>query len=89
MIELDAKVGARGQAVIPKPIRDQMGIQPGDKVRFRIEEGRILVEKVDPEELLDAFLTAYEKRSLPEEVDWDRQQGDRFRDRFGEARREG
>lgn len=88
MIELEAKVGTRGQAVIPKPIRDQMGIHPGDKVAFRIEEGRIVVEKVDPEALLEAFLGAYEKRSLPADVDWDREGGAQYEARFGRARRE-
>lgn len=86
MIQLEAKVGARGQAVIPKPIRDQMGIRPGDQVSFTIEEGRIVVEKVEPEALLEAFLGAYEKRSVPEEIDWDRQVDDQYEARFGRAR---
>lgn len=88
MIHLEAKVGARGQAVIPKPIRDQMGIRPGDQVSFTIEEGRIVVEKVNPEELLEEFLGAYEKRELPENVDWDREHGSQYADRFERARRE-
>lgn len=86
MMEIEAKVGARGQAVIPKPIRDQMGIQPGDKVRFGIEEGRIVVEKVDPEELVEELLGAYEKRTLPEEIDWDREAGSQVDARFRGAR---
>jgi AbrB family looped-hinge helix DNA binding protein len=88
MIQLEAKVGGRGQAVIPKPIRDQMGIHAGDKVSFRIEEGRIVVEKVDPEELLEELFGAYEKRELAEDVDWDREHGARYEERFGRARRE-
>jgi AbrB family looped-hinge helix DNA binding protein len=28
------KVGAKGQVVIPKAIRDQIGIEPGDEVTF-------------------------------------------------------
>lgn len=88
MIHLEAKVGARGQAVIPKPIRDQMGIQPGDQVSFTIEEGRIVVEKVDPDELLEEFLGAYEKRALPEDIDWDREHGSQYERRFERSREE-
>lgn len=88
MIQLEAKVGSRGQTVIPKPIRDQMGIHPGDQVYFRIEEGQIVVEKVDPEELLEAFLGAYEKRDLPEDPDWDREHGAQYEARFDRARRQ-
>lgn len=82
---MEAKVGARGQAVIPKPIRDQMGIRPGDKVFFRVEEDRIVIEKGDPEEILEAFLEAYPKRELPENVDWDARYGSQAKERFYEG----
>lgn len=81
-LRLEAKVGAKGQAVIPKPIRDQMGIRPGDKVYFRIEEGRIIVEKPDHGALLEAFLGAYEKRELPDRIDWDQAAGEQADRRF-------
>lgn len=87
MIALEAKVGAKGQAVIPKPIRDQMGIRPGDKVYFRIEEGQIIVEKPDGEQLLEDFLDAYEKRPLPEDVDWGARSSGQIDGRFDRARR--
>ncbi|HET6570923.1 MAG TPA: AbrB/MazE/SpoVT family DNA-binding domain-containing protein [Solirubrobacterales bacterium] len=31
------KVGAKGQVVIPKAIRDQIGIEPGDEVVFELD----------------------------------------------------
>lgn len=44
-MELRAKVGPKGQAVIPKPIRDKLGIQPGDDVAFTLHDEHAHVEK--------------------------------------------
>ncbi|MCC6471340.1 MAG: AbrB/MazE/SpoVT family DNA-binding domain-containing protein [Alphaproteobacteria bacterium] len=40
-----ARVTSRFQAVIPKAIRDQARIKPGDLLHYRVENGRIVVEK--------------------------------------------
>lgn len=71
MLQLDAKVGQKGQAVIPKPIRDRFGIRPGDRVYFRVEDDRIVVETKSADEWLDEFLNACEKRPMPDDIDWD------------------
>lgn len=44
------KVGAKGQVVIPKAIRDEIGIQPGDEVVFEPdgEEVRVRRATEDP-----------------------------------------
>jgi AbrB family looped-hinge helix DNA binding protein len=39
-------VGPKGQVVIPKALRDELGIAPGDEVAFSIEDGAVLVEPV-------------------------------------------
>jgi len=38
-----AKVTRKGQVTIPKPIRDQVGITDGGKVRFRLRYDGIVV----------------------------------------------
>ncbi len=46
------KVGPKGQVVIPKRIRDRVGIGPGDQVFFDEEQGAVRIRKVvtDPAE---------------------------------------
>jgi antitoxin PrlF len=46
------KVGPKGQVVIPKRIRDRVGIGPGDQVSFNEEQGAVRIRKVitDPAE---------------------------------------
>ena len=39
-----AKLTTKGQTVIPKPIRDQLGLKPGDRIDFIVQEnGDVLI----------------------------------------------
>jgi AbrB family looped-hinge helix DNA binding protein len=43
-----SRVTEKGQVTIPKRIREELGIRPGDEVRFeRTEEGYIVRKEVD------------------------------------------
>jgi AbrB family looped-hinge helix DNA binding protein len=37
------RVGPKGQVVIPKAIRDELGISPGDRVDVEQQEGAVVV----------------------------------------------
>ena len=40
-----SRMTSKGQITVPKAIRDALGVEPGDRIAFRIEEdGRVLVE---------------------------------------------
>lgn len=41
------KVGAKGQVVIPKGIRDEIGIKPGDEVTFEPHGAEVTVRRVE------------------------------------------
>ena len=43
---MTSRIGPKGQVVIPKALRDELGIDPGDEVAFSIEDGAVLVEPV-------------------------------------------
>ena len=45
MFEEEMKVGPKGQVVIPRPLRKTLGIHPGSKVVFKLEEGKLILEK--------------------------------------------
>ena len=40
------KVGPKGQVVIPKKFRDELGIKPGDEVVVSLSEKGVLIQSV-------------------------------------------
>ena len=74
-IKLKSKVGARGQVVIPKQIRDTFGIMRGSEVRFLTKGSNIIISKpvgnTEPDAITD-FIDAIEKRPAPGKIDWDK-----------------
>ncbi len=67
--EIEAKIGSRGQVVIPKPIRDQQGLKEGTRVTFHVEDGEVVVRRA--EEVLEEYLDEVDRQREPEDVDWD------------------
>jgi len=39
------RIGAKGQVVIPKPIRDAAALQPGDPVEFELRGGEVVMRR--------------------------------------------
>lgn len=44
------RITSKGQVTIPKHIRDEMGLLPDTEVEFRIEDGRVVIRKVESRE---------------------------------------
>jgi AbrB family looped-hinge helix DNA binding protein len=50
------RVGPKGQVVIPKPLRDELGIEPGDEVSFWLEDDHVALRPTHrPAELRGRF----------------------------------
>ena len=66
-------VGAKGQVVISKEIRERLGIQPGWLTVQRLVDGHVEIYFVPPEHdrSLKGVLAPYTKRHVPLE-EWDR-----------------
>lgn len=44
----ESKVSKRGQITLPKAVREALGLQPGDRVRYFIHEGDVKILPVRP-----------------------------------------
>jgi AbrB family looped-hinge helix DNA binding protein len=42
------RLSSKGQLVIPKPIREALGLEPGTQLQLEVEEERIVLEPVRP-----------------------------------------
>ena len=67
MNPMDVTLAERGQIVIPKEARDELGLKPGAKLQIRVVDGRLLIEKKVALDLsrwvgkaIDDGLTTYE-----------------------------
>lgn len=62
-------VGPKGQIVIPKIIREALGIQPGDEIIMEVREGELLIKPgLDPEKFVEDFCSV-RGRKLTQEID--------------------
>ena len=63
------KVGPKGQVVIPKDLREEFGIEPGDEVVFWRDRDHVAVQPVHGQRRLKGRFAA---RSLVDELERDR-----------------
>lgn len=63
------RVGEKGQIVIPKIIREYIGIKPGDEVVMEVRAKELVIMRgVSPEGIVDSFCSVV-KRKLTSKVD--------------------
>ncbi len=55
-MEIERTVSEKGQIVIPRDVRNKVGIKPGSEVVFEVEGEKIVIrKKLSPEEFIKRF----------------------------------
>ena len=65
MVEVETKVGPKGQILIPKILREEYNIMPGDEVLIKETEEGMLIEKFtedDPIKIMKEISDKYGKK---------------------------
>ena len=62
-----SKLTTKSQTVFPKEVREKLGLKPGDRVRYRISEHAVTIEKAISGEDEDPFGAFSEWRSDADE----------------------
>lgn len=56
-------VGEKGQIVVPKDIREHLGIKPGSEVVFEVKEKEIVIKPAkSPKEIVEEFCSIVPKK---------------------------
>jgi AbrB family looped-hinge helix DNA binding protein len=61
------RVGPKGQVVIPKDLRDHLGLEPGHEVYFWLHDDHVAVRPADHPELRGRFHGMHLTMSLEEQ----------------------
>ena len=52
---LFSKISAKGQTVLPRQVRERLGLKPGDTLRYRLTADGVLLDKAPAREADDPF----------------------------------
>jgi AbrB family looped-hinge helix DNA binding protein len=58
-----AKLSTKGQVVIPKAVRDRLGLEAGDSMLFAVDGDRLIVRKLALSDVLREADAAYREKS--------------------------
>jgi AbrB family looped-hinge helix DNA binding protein len=68
-MQIRRKIGPKGQIVIPKMVRDFLGLESGDEVVLEVRDKEVMIRRgVDPARFVDDFCSLI-SRKLKEKVD--------------------
>ena len=67
-------LSSKGQLVIPKNVRTNLALAPGDHLRLRVVDGTIILERVEAASLIDALYGKYAADDMLTELEQEHQQ---------------
>lgn len=61
-----SRLSVKSQTVLPRAVRERLGLKPGDTVAYRLEEDAVVIERVQPAEQDDPF-ASFSEWTSPED----------------------
>ncbi len=66
-VQAFSKVSVRSRTVIPRQVRERLGLKPGDTLRYRVTDDGVLLDKASTHETDDPFAAFSEWSSAADE----------------------
>jgi antitoxin PrlF len=64
MIDMESAITVKGQATIPKPIREHLGVEPGDRLKFFIHpDGTVVILPKIPVSALKGIISSRRRKA--------------------------
>ncbi len=61
-MEIERTISEKGQIVIPKDVRDYLGLKPGTEITFEVSDGKVTIKpKLSPNEFIEKFTNVGKK----------------------------
>ncbi len=61
-MEIERTVSEKGQIVIPKDVRDYLGLKPGTEITLDVSDGKLIIKpKLSPKEFIEEFTNVGKK----------------------------
>ena len=54
---LESRITANGQTTLPEAVREALGVQPGDRVRYTVLDGEVRIRAIRPIQRLFGVLS--------------------------------
>jgi AbrB family looped-hinge helix DNA binding protein len=70
---LSARLSSKGQLVIPKPVRDALGLEVGTRLQVLVQDGKIVLEPIYGSPI-DALYGKYAKGDLLKDLEAEHKQ---------------
>lgn len=61
-----SKLSVKSQTVIPREVREKLGLKPGDRICYRMDGKRVVIERFETGEEDDPF-TTFDEWASPED----------------------
>lgn len=71
VLEKDAKITGQGQTTVPAPVRERLGVGPGDHITFAVDMmGIVTLRRADEDPAIEAFLEflAHHMQQQPDQI---------------------